>query len=399
MMADVRFTHDLPASADVVIIGGGVLGAATAFYASRAGLRAVVVERRPLLGTVTTTAASGGFRLQFDNPDETALVQESVETFANFADVTGLTSFDIGFRPRGYLFVTTKPETARSQAQRIERQRGWGVADVELLDGEEARYRFPYLDEMIVSARYRAKDGFIAPKQLTYGYARGSQATFLVDTDVTGIAVGDSRVRAVETSRGTIATDNVVICAGPFSGLVARLAGLDLPVTAVRRNKLVMPNVPEVPADAPFVIDEDNGAHWRPAYGGAVLVYTDPTTPPSDPAMNVVPDSSYPFVLLDPASEHTVVRACPFWRQVWERGYDWWALQAGQYTYTHDHRPFLGPTPIDGLHLNTGYSGHGVMGSAGGSRRVIDLLLGRARQADNPFRWDRPVLPFHADIL
>jgi sarcosine oxidase subunit beta len=375
------------------------LGAATAFYAGRAGLRAVVVERRPLLGTLTTTVGAGGFRLQFDNPDETALVRESVEAFENFSELTGLKDVDVRIRRQGYLFVTSNTTTARRQKERVETQRGWGVPGVEVLDGDEVRYRFPYVSEEIVSARWRADDGFLDPKRLTYGFARASGARFVVDTDVSGIVLQGGRVASVTTSRGTITTSAVVVCAGPFSGLVARLAGLDLGVTAVRRNKLLIPDLPEVPTDAPFLIDEDNGAHWRPAHGGAFLVYTDATTPPTEPVMDVAADGAFPFVLLNPSGPHSVARACPFWRTVWDRGVDWWVLQAGQYTYTHDHRPFLGPTPVAGLHLNTGYSGHGIMGSAGGSRRVVDLLRGAMNQDDNPFRWDRPIVPFHADVI
>jgi sarcosine oxidase, subunit beta len=387
---DARLTGELPATADAVVVGGGVLGAATAFYLSRAGLRTVVVERRSRLATLTTAAATGGFRAQFDNPDETALVQDSIATFERFAEIAGLPGYDIGYRQRGYLFVTTDPANARRQADRVAQQRSWGVGDIELLTGAEARYRFPFLDESVVSARYRAGDGFIDPKRLTYGYARASQATFVLDTDVTGLEVTGGRIAAVHTSRGTIATAAVVVAAGPFSGLVARLAGLELGVTAVPRQKLVLPEVPEVPTDAPFVIDDDTGAHWRPVFRGASVLYTDPAVAPSDPVWNVPTDARYAFNLLDPASERSVARISPFWRAVWERGTDQWLLQGGQYTYTHDHRPFLGPTPIAGLHLNLGYSGHGVMGSAGGSRRVVDLLLGRDKQEANPFRWDRP---------
>jgi sarcosine oxidase subunit beta len=398
-MKEPVLTDALPQSADVVIIGGGVLGAASAFYAARAGLRAVVIERRPRLATLTTAAATGGYRAQFDNPEETALVQESIATFQHFAEVADLPGYDIGFRPRGYLFVTTESSTARRQAKRVEQQHQWGVGDVELLTGSEARYRFQFLSETVISARFRAGDGFIDPKRLTYGYARASQTPFIVDTAVIGLSVAGGRITAVETSRGSIATGAVVVAAGPFSGVVARLAGLDLGVTAVRRQKLVLPEVPEVPSDAPFVIDDDTGAHWRPMFRGAFVIYTDPTTPPTDPSWNPEIDSGYAFALLDPASPLSVARISPFWRTVWERGSDHWLLQAGQYTYTHDHKPLLGPTPIEGLYLNVGYSGHGVMGSAAGSRRVIDLLLGRLSQPENPFRWDRPVVEKSFDVI
>jgi glycine/D-amino acid oxidase-like deaminating enzyme len=85
----------------------------------------------------------------------------------------------------------------------------------------------------------------------------------------------------------------------------------------------------------------------------------------------------------------SVTRVAPFWRGVWERGSANWILQAGQYTMTPDHRPLLGPTPVDGLYVNTGYSGHGVMGSAAGSRIVVDTLTGGLSPDQNPFRPTR----------
>jgi glycine/D-amino acid oxidase-like deaminating enzyme len=94
-----------------------------------------------------------------------------------------------------------------------------------------------------------------------------------------------------------------------------------------------------------------------------------------------------------------VARLSPFWRNVWARGTDPFFLMAGQYTYTLDHRPLLGPTPVSGLGLNTGYSGHGIMGGPGGSRVAIDALLGRLAAAENPFSPGRPMLPRSFDIL
>ncbi len=395
----MKLTDDLPPSADLVVIGGGVLGTATAFFATRAGLRTVVLESRPRLATLTTAAATGGVRVQFDNPEETALAQESLAFFTRFADEANLPGYDVGLLPRGYLFVTTDRRMARRQQERVEAQRSWGVTDVELLSGDEARYRFPYLAEEIISARFRASDGFVDPKRLAYGYARASAATVVLETTVTAVRLVGGRVVGVRTSRGEISAPHVVVAAGPFSGQVAALAGLDLGISAVRRQKLILPEVPEVPADAPMTIDEDNGAHWRPAFRGAYLIYTDPTETPTEPAWNVPTSADYAFLLLNPASAHSVARSSPFWSTVWERGTDHWALQAGQYTYTRDRRPLLGPTPISGLHLNLGYSGHGVMGSAGGSRHVIDLLLGREDPAQNPFRWDRPIEDRAFDVI
>src|SRR6058998_309974 len=96
-----------PRAADLVIVGGGIVGAATAFFASRAGLKAVVLERRPALCTLTTPAATGAFRAQFDNPDEIVLVQEGIALFKDFADLADLPRYDLELRQQGYLWLTT----------------------------------------------------------------------------------------------------------------------------------------------------------------------------------------------------------------------------------------------------------------------------------------------------
>src|ERR1041384_5108078 len=97
-----RYTSELPQTADVVVIGGGIVGAATAFFAARSGLHVVLLEKRPALCTLTTPVSTSAFRLQFDNAEETALVRESVELFDSFAERTGLDGYDIGVRHQGY---------------------------------------------------------------------------------------------------------------------------------------------------------------------------------------------------------------------------------------------------------------------------------------------------------
>src|SRR5438105_15488898 len=100
----IRLMDELPRSADVVVIGGGIVGAATAFFARRAGLRVVLLEKRPALCTLTTPASTGAFRLQFDNAEEIALVRQGIELFDHFADVAELPGYDLRIRKQGYLF-------------------------------------------------------------------------------------------------------------------------------------------------------------------------------------------------------------------------------------------------------------------------------------------------------
>jgi sarcosine oxidase subunit beta len=390
---------ELPRTAELVIIGGGIVGAATAFFAARAGIGAVVLEKRPALATLTTPAATGAFRLQFDNAEEMALVREGVALFTRFAEVADLPGYDIGLRQQGYLWLATTPATAERQRALVERQHAWGLDDVELLTGDEARSRFPYLAPEVLQARYRARDGWLDPRRLAMGYAIASGASFAVETAVTGIEVAGGRVRGVETTRGRIATDALVIAAGPFSGVAAGLAGLELPLATVHRQRVLLPEVEAVPLDAPMTIDEETGAHWRPTAHGAHLMFTPAGVPAGPPLEDVPPSQDMALGLLDPRSDHSLARISPFWREVWRRNIVHWYLRAGQYTYTPDHRPFLGPTPIGGLYVNCGYSGHGIMGSAGGSRLMVDTLVGRVSPEENPFRLDRPLEERELDVI
>ncbi len=139
MLERVNYTTDPPATADLIVIGGGIVGAATAFFAARAGLRPLLLERRPALCTLTTAAATGGFRLQFDNEEELALVRESVALFLNFAAVTGQTAYDPMVRQHGYLWLATEEATAARQRSLVALQYSWGQDDIELLSGDETR--------------------------------------------------------------------------------------------------------------------------------------------------------------------------------------------------------------------------------------------------------------------
>jgi sarcosine oxidase subunit beta len=389
MAATVRYIGDQPRFAELVIIGGGIVGAATAFHASRAGLRPVLLERRAALCTLTTPASTGAFRLQFDNREELELVRESLDLLSNFSEVTGQTRYDPRLQRQGYLWCTTDAARAGWQRDLVRKQHTWGQSDIEHLDGDEVRRRFPYVSPDVLAARYREGDGFLDPKEITLGFAAASGAAVVTGCGVTGLRVEGGRLASVQTNRGEISIGSSVIAAGPFSGDVASLAGIELPVRAVRRQKMTMPEVPEVPQDAPMTIDDDTGAHWRPGLRGAYLLYTDPDEPPGPPAEDLPTDHGFALGLLDPESPVSVARVAPFWRRVWERGSANWILQAGQYTMTPDHRPLLGPTPVEDLYVNTGYSGHGIMGSSAGSRIAVDTLTGKLRQDQNPFRLDR----------
>ncbi len=384
---DVPASSDFPLTADVVVIGGGIVGAATAFYATREGLKTIVLEKREGLATLTTTVSLECFRAQFIEPENIAMMKASIEVFENFAEVVGLEGYDIGLHQRGYLFPAVEEEWAKELRERVDIQHRLGLGDVEYITGDEARKRFPYLAPEVIAVTYRARDGWMSSHEATYGFAKGSTADFYLNTEATGIVVEKGKVAGVMTSRGRVDCRMVVIAAGPFSGKVAEMAGVTLPVELIRRHKVIIGEHPLIPHDAPMTIDIDTGAHWRPEGPGAALA-APPFQPeePGQPMDQVPTDWTFPAL----AMEEAAVMA-PFWNQVAETlTKDNVFVSAGQYTCTEDNKPILGPHPgVEGLFINAGYSGHGVMASPEGGRQVVDMILGRISQEENPFRFER----------
>jgi sarcosine oxidase subunit beta len=378
---------DFPASADVVVAGGGIVGAATAFFAGRAGLSVLVVERRGALATLNTTRSLEAFRAQFEDPAEIAMMRESIGMFERFGELIGAPGYDISIHQQGYLFLSQRPDGPERVAARVAAQHAAGLEDVELLSGDECRRRFPWLAEDVTAAAFRARDGWLASHEVTYGFAGASGARFFVDTAVTGVETRGGRVTRVLTDRGGIDTRALVIACGPFSGLLAHACGASLPIAPVRRHRAGIRAHPLIPRQAPMTVSLETGAHWRPEAPGAYLGWSGAIDEPEgEPKDDVAADWSFPALAIDACA-----RFSPFWDEVARSlSHGNVTVQAGQYDLTPDARPLIGPVEgISGLFAHTGYSGHGVMGSPAGARLLVDVMCGRVPPAANPFRPSR----------
>lgn len=379
--------RDVPHTADVVIVGGGVIGVATAFWASRAGLDTVLVEMRDGLGTLTTAASAECFRAQFTEPAMVDLALPSIDFFDNFAAVTGVTDVDIHVRHRGYLFMTGDEEMLPELKAAVRRHHELGVTDSEFLDGAEVRRRFPFVSSMVVGATFRQNDGWLNSHELTCGYAKASDAQFLIDTKVIDVQVDAEGVCAVETTRGVISTRTVVNAAGPFAGRIGAMVGVDLPLEPVRRQKAVLAPHDAIPHDAPFTIDLDNGAYWRPETQGALIGWVDPDEPVGEPVeIEELPlDWDFPAIVLD-----KLQRLSPFFEKVAEGlTRSDVHVSAGQYVYTPDDQPLIGMVPeVPGFYVNCGHWA-GVMLSPEAGRRTAQLITGEIAPEDNPLRPTR----------
>ncbi|MGE5140387.1 MAG: NAD(P)/FAD-dependent oxidoreductase [Rudaea sp.] len=372
-------------SYDLIVVGGGVIGAASAFFAARAGFKTVLLEKRAALGTLTTSASLAAFRAQFSEPENIAMMLDSIAFFEDIRERTGLADADIQLVQQGYLFATIAANGLAQAGQRVALQRSLGLTDVELWDGDEARRHFPFLSPAVTAASFRARDGWLSPHELTYCYARGSGATICLETGVEEILVAGGTVQGVRTALGRFYAPQVILAAGPFSRDLLKPLEISLPIDLVRRQRAAVKAHPLIPRGAPMTIDSDTGAHWHPDGRGAVLAWALPEEP-GEPLEEVTPDWDFPALVLDGAS-----RIAPFWNEVGSHlarsDVD---VRAGQYDMTPDGKPIIGPLDVpQGLFLNTGYSGHGVMASAGGGRILAELLTGRIAPRDNPFRFSR----------
>jgi sarcosine oxidase, subunit beta len=377
--------EDWPTTADAVVIGGGIVGVATAFWLSRAGLDTVLLEMRSDLGTLTSGQSIESFRAQFTEPTMSELAQEGIRIHENFAEIIGIPGYDIAMRYTGYLFVTDEAGQANSLKAAVAKHHELGVTDSEFLTATEIHARFPYISERAVAATFRQRDGQFSSHAVIQGFAKGSAARFLLNTRATGIRQDASGVCAVETPRGAIATRLVVNAAGPFAGVVGRMLGLDLPLQPVRRQKVYIAPKPQIPQDAPLVMDVARDTYWRPETGGAFIAWVDPDDPVRDPREQLPTDWDFAATVLD-----KLIPLTPFWETVCDnlKRSDV-MLSAGQYVYTPDDQPLIGQvSEVPGFYLNCGYWAGVMLGAAAG-RRVADLATGKLAPRQNPLRPTR----------
>ncbi len=371
-------------TADAVVIGGGIVGTATAFWLSKAGLDTILVEARDGLSTLTTAASAECFRAQFTEPALAPLARKSIEFFEHFAENVGIPGWDIGLHQQGYLFVTDDESMIPDLEAALTQYHKLGVTDVELLTGDQVRVRFPFISTEVVGATFRQKDGWLSCHEVTQGFAKGSSARFFVKTKATDVFVDKKGVSGVQTTRGKISTRIVVNAAGPFAGVIGRMVGLDLPVEPVRRQKVFIASA-AVPPEAPFTVDLVNDAYWRPESGGALMGWVDMDEPVSEPMENPIGDWDFPAICLD-----KVCRLTPFFERVGEnlKKKDI-NVSAGQYVYTPDNQPLIGPVDqVPGFYLNCGYW-IGVMISPMAGKRTADLITGKMENRDNLLRPSR----------
>ncbi len=360
---------DLPEIANVVVIGGGVMGASTAYHLALKGEKDVVLlERQQFFGQGATGKCAGGIRYQFSTEINVRLSQVSLPMLERFEEETGQA---IDLRWIGYLFLLTEEEDVHKFRGNVAMQNQLGVA-TEWLDGDEVRRRAPQLNAAdVLAGAYHAGDGLADPNGVVNGYIHAGRRLGVrpfSDIEVTGIRIEGGRIRGVETTAGSIACDVVVNAAGPWSRAIGELAGVSLPVTPLRRQMLTTTPLPELAPDFPFVIDFARSLYFHPEGEGLL---TGMSNPHEEPGFDESVDESWELVHMEKAIERLPLLERAGLLAHW----------AGLYEVTPDAHPIIGPVShIDGYFVVTGFSGHGFMHGPVAGLLTAEYILNGAPQ-------------------
>ncbi|WP_049910596.1 NAD(P)/FAD-dependent oxidoreductase [Natrinema gari] len=352
----------------VVVIGGGIIGIASAYYLRQNGAEVTLLEKGNL-GNGSTDRANGGIRAQFSSPVSARLSMKSMEVWETFEERFDT---DIAYRRPGYLFLTRDEDTAERFEENVRKQNEVGV-DSTLLAPAEATELCPELyEEDFVAASYSPSDGFADPHLALQGFSMAADESGVdIRTKTEAVDIvrdARGRVTAVETGETTLDADYVVNAAGPWAAEVAELAGVNLPISPKRRQLMVADPDTAVDGSVPFTIDQDRGVHFRPERNGSVVCgghfnEADPDMSPDGFSKQVSLDWSAQVIeeLSDVAGYFGPETAV---KEGW----------AGLYSVTPDHHPIIEET-IPGLVVVAGFSGHGFMQSPAAGQLVAEIIV------------------------
>jgi sarcosine oxidase, subunit beta len=357
-------------TADVVLIGGGIVGSSIAYHLVAAGCKNVlVIERETAQGKGSTGKSMGGVRAQFSTPVNIQMSLYSIPFYASFEDRLG---YPCDYRPQGYLFCATNEKHMAYLRANYEKQIAMGLKNVSLVAGDEIRSLFPQLrGDDIVGGSFCSTDGFVDPYSAMIGFmtwAGDHGAILWKNTSVTGIqrsTIDSGGTFEVATTRGAVSTRIVVNCAGAWAASIAKMVGVDLPVKPLRR--MLVPTEPfdQFPHTAPMIIDMSTGFHFRPEGRGFLLAWNDPE---ETPGYKTDFDASFIEKILTRAADRV-----PVFENLAINPKRAWA---GLYEMTPDHHPILGESPdVPGFFFANGFSGHGVMHSPATGKILSDLIL------------------------
>ncbi|MFP3854066.1 MAG: NAD(P)/FAD-dependent oxidoreductase [Anaerolineales bacterium] len=353
----------LPKTAEVVVIGGGIMGASTAYHLSLAGQpNVIVLERSEHFEDSATNRCAGGVRYQFSTEINIELSKASLPMIERFDQEVGV---DPQYRACGYLLVATNPEDADTFKGNIALQNQLGVQS-RWLSGDETRSMVPQMRFAdALGASFHDKDGLADPGSMLMGYHRRSRqlgARVATGVEVTGVLVDSGHVKGVETNYGKIEAPVVVNAAGPWAGQIGEMAAVEIPIRPIRRQMITTTPLPGLDSDFPFVVDFAQSLYFHREGEG---ILTGMSNPNEQVGFDQNVDEDWELEAMAAAMERL-----PLLEQA-GRLSGW----AGLYEVTPDAHPIYGATPVGGFYVVGGFSGHGFMHGPISGKLMSEIIL------------------------
>jgi sarcosine oxidase subunit beta len=348
-------------TADIVIIGAGIIGVSIAYYLGKMGARSVMVFEKDLIAGGSTGLCAGGIRRQWSTEVNMQFAMKSFEVFQNFEEEFGASP---EFHQIGYLFLASDEEELASFKNNVEFQNRFGVPS-QLLTREEVKKDWPFLNlEDVFGGAFCDTDGYAGPEDVTHAIARGARrhgVEIFEKAEVISIELVRDRIVSVTTKGGRVETRTVVNAAGPYAANVGKLAGVEIPVNPIRRQLFVTDPFDKIPRSVPLTIDHKQNFYFR-REGECVLL-----SGPQDekPSFNLTTD----FDSMVQAAEKAMHRVPVFEKAKINRGW------AGLYEIAPDNHAILGKVPeVEGLILAVGFSGHGFQHGPAAGMAIAELI-------------------------
>src|ERR1700694_661296 len=357
-------------SADVVIVGGGIMGCALAYQLARREVDVLLLERETL-GSQSTGKCAGGVRQQFSMEANVRLQRMAVKLLEGFDEEIG---HPADFRQIGYLFVLTLPQQVEDFRHNMDMWHRVGLTEARWVDADEASRMVPVLNvEDVLGCTFCPTDGIASPADVTSGYAAAARrhgARLKEGVEVIGVDVSSGRVQGVRTSNGDVATRLVFNCAGGWSASIGRMAGLEIPVLAARPQGAVTGAFSGAGRASPMTVDFRTSIYFHPEGDGVLIGMSDRGEPPGYPT-----EVNWEFLekMFAEAARRAPALANAGVKTAW----------AGLYETTPDHQAILGPVPeVEGFWCAAGFSGHGFMQAPAAALLLTQLLLDQRSEID-----------------
>lgn len=355
---------------DMIIIGGGVIGLSIAYHLSKSGNAKILVLEKDRLGEGSTGRCAGGIRLQFATDINIKFSLSSLKFYEAFHEELGI---DIGFKQHGYVFLATTPQEMEqfraNHALQLRHQ-----IPVELMTPEQIEEEWPFLNvDDLAGGNYCSRDGYAGPYEVVQGfYRRGRErgVEYREGEEVVRIDIDHGHVAGLHTTKEHYAAGTIIDAAGPYSGLVAALAGVQIPVKPYRRQLFYTAPFARVPDRLPLIVDYHRGWYFRREGAGLLLAGS------QDRHSSFDTHTDYEAMCF--AGEHALHRV-PITSECAVQG-GW----GGSYDMTPDCHAVMGEAEEPGgFYLACGFSGHGFMHAPAAGELMAELLLtGRARSLD-----------------